>query len=633
MTNKELAEIFTSIADLLEIKGEIIYKFLAYRRAAETLGDYGRDVNDVFKEGGNKGLREIPGVGQAIADKIEEIFTTGQLEFYEKLKKEVPAGLIDILKVSGVGPKKAAMFWKQQDITTIEALKAAALAGKLRGMAGMGEKSELKILEGIEALSRRSGRTPLGQALPIAAGMLEILRNVKGVVRAEMAGSLRRMRATVGDIDLLVSSADPASVMKAFTSQKNVARILGQGEVKSSVEFTNGLRAQVWVHPPEQFGTALQYATGSKDHNVRLREIAQKKNLSLSDHSFLKPNGKEIFCATEHEVYELLGLEYVPPELREDRGEVQAASKRQLPKLIVESDIHADLHTHSTWSDGQASIKQMAEAAIKRGLKVLAVTDHSQSLGVANGLTPGRLAEQRKEIDKVQKELGDKIKLLQGSEVEIKADGTLDFDDSVLASLDIVVASLHTSLRQPRAQVTERLLNAIRNPHVDIIGHPTGRLIPDREGADLDMDAVLKAAKESGIALEINAHPERLDLDDVYSRRAIDQGIPLTIDTDSHSQSDFELLQYGIATARRGWVTAPNVINSWTPDRITKWLAGRGGPIVVTSAPEAEPKAAKPAKPKAAAKPKSTVKAKSAVKKVKAAVKKPVKSKSSAKRK
>jgi DNA polymerase (family 10) len=576
MTNKDLAEVFTSIADLLEIKGEIIYKTLAYRKAAESLTDYGRDVNDVWREGGAKGLRQIPGVGQAIAEKIDELLTTGKLEFFEKLKKEAPITLIDVLKVSGVGPKKAALFWKQLDIITLDQLKVAAQAGKLRGLPGMGEKSETKILEGIESLSRRSGRTPLGQALPVARDILNLLRNVKGVVRAEMAGSLRRMKVTVGDIDLLVASANPGPVMRAFTSQKDIARVLGQGETKSSIEFGNGMRAQLWVHPPQRFGTALQYATGSKDHNVRLRELALDKGLSLSDQSFTKKNGREILCATEEEVYETLGLQFVPPELREDRGEVQAALKKQLPDLIELSDLHADLHSHSTWSDGRASIKQMAEAARARGLKVLAVTDHSQSLGVTGGLTPQRLREQRKEIDKVQNELGGSITLLQGTEVEIRADGSLDYDDGVLASLDIVIASLHTSLRQPREQVTARLLNAIRSRHVDIIGHPTGRLIPDREGADLDLDAVLAAAKESGVALEINAHPMRLDLDDVYSRRAIEMGIPLAINTDAHHPNDFALMDYGIAVARRGWVTASNVINVWDANRLRRWLAGRG---------------------------------------------------------
>ena len=611
MTNKELAEVFSNIADLLEIKGEIIYKILAYRRAAETLAEHGRSVSDVWREGGVKGLRGIPGVGEAIAEKIDELLSTGKLGFFEKLKGEVPVTLIDVLKVPGVGPKKAAMFWKQLDITTVEALKVAAQAGKLRGMPGMGEKSETKILEGIEALSRRSGRTPLGQALPIARVILVMLRGIKGVVAAEAAGSLRRMKSTVGDLDLLVASADPEPVMRAFVSQKEVARIVGQGPTKSSVEFQNGMRAQLWVHRPEKFGTALQYATGSKDHNVRLREIALDKGLSLSEHALTRSakNGKEILCATEAEVYAALGLPYIPPELREDRGEVQAALKKALPDLIETKDLKADLHSHSTWSDGRATIKQMAESARDRGLRVLAVTDHSQSLGVTGGLTPERLREQRREIDKVQRELGDSILLLQGAEVEIRADGALDYSDDVLASLDLVVASLHTSLRQPREQVTKRLLNAIRSPHVDIIGHPTGRLIPDREGADLDMDAALAAARESGVALEINAHPMRLDLDDVYSRRAIEMGIPLAINTDAHHPSDFALAEFGVATARRGWVTAADVINTWSADKLTKWLAGRGqaqGQAAPTVAASTKPKTKSPAKKKVVAKKKSS---------------------------
>ncbi len=603
MTNKELADVFSAIGDILEIKGEIIYKILAYRRAAETLSTYGRSVEEVWKEGGVKGLRTIPGVGEAIGEKIDELLRTGKLEFYEKLKKEVPASLIDMLKISGVGPKKAAMFWKKLDITTVEQLKAAAEGGKLRGMDGMGEKSEKKILEGIEALGRRSGRTPLGVALPAAQEILAVLGKVKGVVRTEFGGSLRRMKSTIGDLDLLASAKESGAVMEAFLALPGVLRVLGQGPTKASIEFQNGLRAQLWVHPPNEFGTALLYATGSKDHNVRLRELALDKGLSLSDHSFLKKNGKEIFCATEEEVYETLGMQFVPPELREDRGEVQLARKHQLPHLIEAKDIRASLHAHSTWSDGKNSIKDMAKGAMERGLKVLAITDHSQSLGIANGLTPERLRAQRKELDKVQKELGDKIVLLQGAEIEIRADGNLDYEDEVLASLDVVIASLHTGLRQPREQATQRLLNAIRNPHVDIIGHPTGRLIPDREGADLDMDAVLNAAKESGIALEINAHPERLDLDDVYSRRAMEMEIPLTINTDAHSVTDLDLLKYGIATARRGWVTAANVINSWEPTRLRRWLSGRGGPIQIAAGEpsrlQSAPTKRAPTKPKA----------------------------------
>jgi DNA polymerase (family 10) len=350
---------------------------------------------------------------------------------------------------------------------------------------------------------------------------------------------------------------------------------MGQGETKASVEFKNNLRAQLWVHPPERFGTALQYATGSKDHNVRLRELALKQGLSLSDQAFLREDGSELLCATEEEVYAVLGLPWIPPELREDRGEVQAAKEGKLPHLIEIGDLKAELHSHSTWSDGTSTIREMAQAAMARGKKVLAITDHSGSLGVAGGLSVEDLYKQREEIETVQAELGDALVLLQGSEVEIRADGTLDYPDEVLAELDIVVASLHSSLRQPREQVTQRLINAIRNPHVDIIGHPTGRMIPNREGADLDMEAVLAAAKESGVVLEINAHPARLDLDDVYARRAIGMGIPLAINTDAHSPSDMDLLHFGVATARRAWVEAGQVVNTWDAEALKATVDSR----------------------------------------------------------
>jgi DNA polymerase (family 10) len=343
------------------------------------------------------------------------------------------------------------------------------------------------------------------------------------------------------------------------------------------VEFNDGVRAQVWVHPPEKYGTALVYATGSKDHNVRLREISLAKGLSLSEHSFARLKGEgEIFCATEEEVYKTLGLPWIPPELREDRGEIQAAKANRLPKLIEVKNIKADLQTHSNYSDGKLTMLEMAKAAARRGIKVIAFTDHSVSLGVTNGLSMERHKLQAAEIKKAQKQLGDKILILHATEVEIKADGTLDYPDEFLATLDLVLASLHTSLRQPREKVTERIINAIRNPHVDIIGHPTGRLIPDREGADLDMDAVLAAAAETGVALEINAHPSRLDLDDVYARRARDMGIPISINTDSHSEADFDMLPYGVATARRAWLEPKDVINCWTKDKLLKWLKKRG---------------------------------------------------------
>jgi DNA polymerase (family X) len=573
MNNRQLADTFTLIANLLEIKGEIIYKTLAYRKASESLMGLGRQASEYWKEGK---LEEIPGVGKAIAEKIDELLKTGKLEFLEKLKKEVPEELASWLAVPGLGPKKIAMIWKELGITALTDLETAAKEGKLRGLPGMGARSESAILEGIASLSRRSGRIPLGRAYPLAREIIETLKKVKGVVEAEPAGSLRRMRSTVGDLDILVAAKDSAPVMEAVVNLPGVSRVLGKGETKSSIEFTDGVRAQVWVHPPQKFGTALQYATGSKDHNVQLRQLALAKGLSLSEHSFAKvKGGKEVFCATEEEVYETLGLPWIPPELREDRGEVGAAKANKLPKLIELKDIKADLQVHSTWSDGKLSMLEMARAAAKRGIKVIAFTDHSASLGVTGGLSIEKHKKQAAEIKKIQKQLGDEILVLHASEVEIKADGSLDYPDEFLATLDLVLASMHTSLRQPREKVTERMLKAIRNPYVHIIGHPTGRLIPDREGADLDMDAVLNAAAETGVALEINAHPSRLDLDDMYARRAKELGIPISINTDAHSEGDFDMLFYGVATARRAWLTKNDVINAWPTDKLLKWLKKR----------------------------------------------------------
>jgi DNA polymerase (family 10) len=574
MNNRQLAETFTLIADLCEIKGEVIYVVLAYRKAAESLTGLGREAGEYWKEGK---LRDIPGVGKAIAEKIDELLSTGKLEFLEKLKKEIPSDLAAWMKVPSLGPKKIGLIHKTLHITTLSQLEAAAKAGKLRDLPGMGAKSEAAILEGIASLARRSGRIPLGRAYPLAREIVAALKQVKGVVDAQPAGSLRRMRSTVGDLDILVAAKDSGPVMEAFTRLPGVSRVLGKGDTKSSIEFSDGVRAQVWVHPPQKFGTALQYATGSKDHNVALRQLALENGLSLSEHSLSKTKGRgEVLCATEQEVYDALGLSWIPPELREGRDEVQLAKANKLPKLIEVKEIKADLQTHSTWSDGKLSMLEMARAAAKRGMQVIAFTDHSVSLGVTGGLSVEDHRKQAAEIKKVQKQLGDEILVLHATEVEIKADGKLDYPDEFLAGLDLVVASLHTSLRQPREKVTQRVVNAIRNPHVDIIGHPTGRLIPDREGADLDMDAVLKAAAESGVALEINAHPSRLDLDDMYARRAKELGIPISINTDAHSEEDFDMLFYGVAVARRAGLTKGDVINTWSTNKLLNWLKKRG---------------------------------------------------------
>ena len=571
-TNQDLAKIFQTIANLLEIKGEVIYKILAYRKAADSLRDYGGNVYDVWQEGR---LTDIPGVGKAISEKIDELYTSGHLEYLDNLSEEVPPSLAELLEVPDLGPKKISQFWEELGITDLAGLEAAARGGELQNLPGMGQKSEAKILAGIEALSRRTTRTPLWKAWPAAEQLLAMLRQIPGVEKAAAGGSLRRMRETVGDLDLLVAAEDSSPVMEAFTNLPEVFQVIGSGKTKSSVEFNNGLRAQLWVHPPERFGTALQYASGSKDHNVRLRELALKQGLSLSEHAFTRDDQGEILCANEEQVYEVLGIPWIPPELREDRGEVQAALAGELPELIELSDIQSELHTHSTWSDGKVTIKEMAFAARERGYKVLAITDHSPSLGITQGLGVADIKQQREEIAAAQEELGDSILILQGAEVEIKADGALDYTDQVLAEFDIVFASLHVSLRQPGEQITQRMLNAIQNPNVDVIGHPTGRLIPDREGADLDMEAVFTAAAKSGVALEISAHPERLDLNDIHARRAIDLGILLSINTDAHSPGELDLMHFGVSTARRGWVEPQNVINTWDPEKLLDWLRNR----------------------------------------------------------
>ena len=576
MTNKDLAAIFNRIADLLEIKGEVVYKVLAYRRAATSLEDYTPELADVWQASGK--LPKIAGVGEALAGKLEELLTTGKLAFYEKLQQEVPVGVAEMLAIPDVGPKRAALFWKQLGLVSVAALETAARGGKLRDLPGMGEKSEAKIVAGIEMRRRSAHRVPLGQAWPLAQDMVRFLRGLPGVEMAEAAGSLRRMRSTIGDLDFLAGAEAGRvdAIMQSFVHHPKVVRVLALGSTKSSVELSGGLQADLRVVPPQRFGTCLQYFTGSKEHNVRLRELALSKGLSLNEYALTRKTGQEILCSTETEVYKTLGLPYIPPELREDRGEMEAGSQGKLPRLVEVRDLQSELHAHSTWSDGTLSVGDMALLARSHGLKCLALTDHSQSLGITHGLTPARLRAQRQEVERVQAEIGQGFSLLLGAEVEIRADGQLDFSDDVLSDLDIVIAALHVSLRQPRDVVTARLVEAIRNRHVDIIAHPTGRLLPDREGADLDMEAVLKAAAESGVALEINAHPSRLDLDDVYARRALELGCLLAINTDAHRAEDLNASFFGVGIARRAWVPAEAVINTWPVEKLLQWLDERG---------------------------------------------------------
>jgi DNA polymerase (family 10) len=581
LTNREIADIFEQIATMLEIKGESIHRILAYRRAGETIRDLPRDLRAVAAEGT---LTELPNIGDTLAEKITELLDTDKLKFYDKLAAEIPAGLVEMTRINGVGPKKAKLFWKELNITSVTDLEAAAQAGKLRELSGMGEKSEKKILEGIESLKRQTGRAPLGVALPAAQAILDHLLTLPGAIEGAIAGSIRRGRPTIGDVDLLIASDNAEPIMNAFVSMEQVARVLGHGPTKSSVELHNGLQVDLRILEKARWGTALNYFTGSQAHNIRMRELALKKKLSLNEHAFspvdkagnIIEDAPKILCATEEEVYATVGLPWIPPELREDSGEIEAAQKNRLPDLITLDDMQADLHMHTTWSDGQLSIREMAEAARMRGRKYIVITDHSQYSAIANGLSVERILQQQAEVRKVDAEMQPGFRVFHGVEMDIRSDGTLDYPDDVLEKLDFVIASLHFSLRQERAVITERLLNAIRNPHVDLIGHPRGQYIPEREPADLDMDTVFEAAKEHGTALEINANPRRLDLEAQYARRAVELGIPICIDSDAHAADQMDLLYFGVLTARRGWVTAESVINTWPVKRFIQWTQSRG---------------------------------------------------------
>jgi DNA polymerase (family 10) len=571
MNNSEVAQVFNALADMLEIQGEVIYKILAYRRAAENIAALGRDVNELQRAGQ---LRSIPGVGEAIAEKLDALLTTGTFDLLDRARAEVPAGVVELLRVQDVGPRKARLFWKELGITSIAELETAAREGKLRSLPGMGAKSEAKILANIEAFKRRASETrmPLGVAYPLSQAILQELMQVPTVLRAASAGSLRRMRETIGDLDFLVAAQDARLVMDRFISLPFVAEVIAHGPTKSSVRLTNGAQADLRVLEPQRWGTALQYFTGSQAHNVRLREIAQKKGLSLNEYAITREKGgQEILCAEEAQVYQKLGVPFIPPELREDRGEFD----RDIPPLVAQADLLGDLQMHTTWSDGKATVEEMARAAQARGYRYILITDHSQSLGVTGGLTPERLRKQRREIDAANARLNG-LRVLHGAEVEIRADGTLDFPDDVLASLDIVLASLHTSLRQEREKATARMLAAIRNPHVDIIAHPSGRLIGERDGADLDFEPIFKAAAEMRTILEINAHPSRLDLTDLTARRALEVGCKLSISTDAHEPAGFDVMFYGVAVARRAWASAEDVVNTWPLDRLLKWVGERG---------------------------------------------------------
>ena len=559
-----LANLFDRIAILLEIKGENPFKVNAYRRAAENLRRETRDIVELYKEGK---LTEIPGVGKAIAQKITEILENGKLEFYDKLTAEIPERLLSLYEVPEMGPKRIKLVWEKLGIDSVEKLEKAALEGTLRSLPGFGPKIESKILEGIMALKERRlvSRYPLGEGWDLSRIIVNRLGEFEGVVFVSPAGSLRRMKETIGDLDILVAAENDTTnkIIKAFTDLEIVEEVLLSGPTKTSIRFKGGLQGDLRIVEPSRWGTALQYFTGSQQHNISLREIALKKNLSLSEYALTdKINNKEILCSSEEEVYEKLGMSWIPPEIREGTIEINLALEGKLPRLVEVGDIEGDLQIHSTWSDGKRSIKEMAEKAYALGRSYILITDHSQGLGIAGGLSIGRLMDQWHEIDKLNEIFEGKLVILKGAEVEVRTDGTLDYPDEVLERLDVVVAALHSNLRQDRGQLTERYIKAISHPLVHILAHPSGRLFGVREEADADWERIFKAAASSGTLLEINAHPSRLDLSEKKIRQAFNLGCKFVISTDAHDIHEQEYMFFGVAQARRAWLKRSDVANA-----------------------------------------------------------------------
>ena len=583
--NHDLARLFSTFAAIMEIRGESAFKAIAFSKVGRILKDATFDIKTLVEE---KKLAEIEGIGKSSLAIIEEFVRTGRSTDFEEAAGSVPAGLLPLLEIPGLGPKTIALLWKQRNVTSLEELVKAIGSGALAGIKGIGDKKIESIREGIKLRAQAASRMGLPDALEVGRSLLERLCELPTVQKAEIAGSLRRRRETVGDIDLicaLKSAADGPDVSARFVAFPEVTRILGQGPTKASVLTVGGLQVDLRMVPLENFGAALVYFTGSKDHNVKLRGRALDRGLTLNEWGLYKlddyekikkktaeaPPLKPVASKTESDVYVALGLSYIEPELREARGEVDAAERKQLPALITLADIRGDLHCHTTASDGQASIEQMAEAALKLGYKFLAITDHSRSQVIANGLTAERLLKHAAAIRKAGAKLKG-ITLLAGCEVDILADGRMDFEDEVLAELDIVVGSPHISLKQDSDKATDRILRAIDNRYVSIIGHPTGRLIDRREGLPLQFDRVFKAAAANGTALEINAGYPRLDLNDIHARAAIEAGAVLSIDTDAHSVDELSDLQLGIDVARRAWVNKDRVINCWSVEKLTEWI-------------------------------------------------------------
>ena len=569
MKNHELARILKNISILLDMDS-VPFKPRAYEKAALTIEALERDVEQIYREGGVKALKEIPGVGESIAEKIEELIKTGKLAYYEELRKKAPVDLESLTRIEGLGPKTIKTLWEKLKIKNAEELDKAAAAHKISQLPGFKKKSEENILKGIEFAKKSSGRFILGFTLPLIRDIENRLRACPAVKKAVAAGSVRRMKETIGDVDFLVVSDDPSEVADFFVSMPEVVQILEKGSTKSAVKLSTGMNADIRILPEESFGAALQYFTGNKPHNIVLRTIALDKDWKLNEYGIFQKN-KQIAGRTEEEVYEKLGLRWIPPELRENTGEIEAAKKDELPNLVELVDLKGDLQVHSNWTDGQNSIREMAEQAKKNGLEYIIISDHSKYLAMTGGLDEKGLLKQAKEIDQVNEQV-DGITVIQGVELNILKDGSLDISNDELKNLDVASAAVHSHFDMDNEEMTKRVLKAIENPNVDILLHPTAREIQRREPIPLDIEKVMETAEENGTILDIDSYPDRLDLKDEHIKKAVEIGVKLGISSDSHSTAHLHYLELGVAQARRGWATAKDIVNTRKLEQLRKLL-------------------------------------------------------------
>jgi len=573
MKNQEIAKIFYEISEYLEMD-EIPFRPFAYSRAALTLGNLDRDVEEIYKEKGLKGLKEIPGIGEHLASKIQEYIKTGKIKYYERLKKQSPVDVSNLTAIEGLGPKKIKTLYKKLGIRDVKQLEKAAKTHKIAPLFGFGEKTEQNILQGIKFLKKEKGRFLLAEILPTAQDIYEKLKKLKEVEKIDIVGSLKRMRETIRDVDILVASNKPKKVMDFFVTLDGVEKVWGKGTTKASVRMKEGFDIDIRVVPKDSYGAALQYFIGSKEHNIATRKIAIKKGLKLNEYGLFKGK-KKIAGKDEKQIYELLGMAWISPEMREDQGEIELALKDKLPKLIELKDIKGDLHCHSDWDGGENSILEMAKKAIEIGYQYIGISDHTKFLKIENGLNEKQLLKQRKEIDKLNekfKKNKSKFRILQGAETNILKDGSIDIKDEALAKLDYVIAGIHSNFKMEKDEMTSRMIKAMKNKHVDIISHPTGRLLKKREQYEIDFDKIFKAAKEYNAVLEINSYPIRLDLNDQNIRRCKKAGVKMIINTDSHHKNQMRYMELGVAQARRGWAEKKDIINAWSLNKLMKYF-------------------------------------------------------------